>query len=136
MYTYKLLESSVKLAHSILQREAQSAVSLILGDDALHDLLRLVDVLLVAEPSLSLEDAHTNDLIAIIDEFSKKPLQCIIGVGILIDTDHEGSRSTPGLVALVSHIEGQRGHVVLGGLAYRQVVESDMLLKPVVDIHG
>lgn len=97
----------MQLADCILQSEAQSSRAFILGDDAAHNILGFINVLLVEEPGLSLEHTNANDLVAVINKLSQKPLQRIVGVGVLVDADHECSRATSGLITLVSHVQGQ-----------------------------
>lgn len=126
----------MQFADSILQGEAQSSRAFILGDDAAHNVIRLLNVLLLTKSGLSFEDAHADNLVAVIDKLSEKPLQRIVGVSVLVDANHERARPASGLVAFVSDIQSQGWHVVLGSLADGQVVESDMLLKSVIHRHG
>lgn len=80
----------MQLTHGVLQDEAQSAVSGVLEQDILHDIPRILLVLLVASSYATFDDTDADDLVSIVHQFVQQPLQGIVGVGMLVHSHHEG----------------------------------------------
>lgn len=123
----------MELADGIFESEAQRTVSAILGDDVAHGSFGILLVVFrIVRPNVSLEHAHADDLVAVVNQLVEQPLQRIIGVSMLVHADHERARPAPMLVALVADIECHRGGIVLSSFPNGDIVECDMVLEPVV----
>lgn len=81
----------MQLSNSIFENEAQGARFLVLSHDALKDVLGIVLILLVAQSCFFLDDANTYDFVSIVHEFSQQPLEGIVGVCVLVNSNHESS---------------------------------------------
>ena len=133
MHAYQFLKRGMQLANSVLEDEADSSIGSILGQNIAHDILRILLILLVVETSVLFDYSDADNLVAVVYQLIQQPLDSIVRVGVLVDSNHEAARSSPGIVAFVSDVERERESVVLGSLATRYIVETNVVLKPVVD---
>lgn len=124
---HQFLERRMQLASCVLENHADGAVGAILLDDRVHELLGVV---LIRAFGVFFDDAHTHDLVPIVDQLIEKPLQGVVGVCVLVYSDHESTRSSLGLVSPMAHIECEGGRVALRCLAEGEIVECDMLSEP------
>ncbi|KAI6767955.1 hypothetical protein HG530_005964 [Fusarium avenaceum] len=129
--TYQYLEGRVQLANGVFKNDIDGPVIAISVEYTPHNRLRIISILLIRIAQFLLDHTHTHNFVSVIDKLLKQPLQRIIGVSMLVDSDHKASRPAPSLVSLMSNIERERDCVVLGRFAGWNIVKRDMFLEPI-----
>lgn len=107
----------MQLAAGVFKHDADGAIGAVLLENGIHHGLGVVLVRGADAAHVLVDDAHADNLVAVVDQLVEQPLQRIVGVGVLVDADHEGARAALGLVAAVADIERQGRRVALGRFA-------------------
>lgn len=129
--TYQFLKCSVQLADGIFKYNADGTIGTVPGCNSLHDISCIFLIFLGRITNLLFDDTDGNDFVSVIDQFVEKPLKGVVGVAVLIHSNHKSSRPTSSLIPLMSDIERQRRSVVLCRFTDRDIVECDMILESV-----
>ena len=130
--TYHALNGLVHLADRKLEHQTDGPIVGVLLDDLVEQLLSLaavstvLDARLAADLRVLLDDAQTDNLVAVVDELVDQPFERELGVVVLVGAAQEGARPARVLVVAMLAAQGQ-GEVA--GVLVVEGVERDAILK-------
>ena len=110
---YHALNGLVYLADGELQGQTEGLLVRVLVDDLLQEVLSLSSITTLLDAGLAIDlgvlvdDAQTDDLIAIIGQFVDQPFEGELGIIVLIGAAEEGPRTTGVLIIRVLAVQGQ-----------------------------
>jgi hypothetical protein len=84
-----MLESRVQLANGVFKDDIDGPVIAITVKNTSHDPLSSFSIFPIRVTQVLLNYAHTNNFVTVVDKLVQQPLQSIIGVGMLVNSNHK-----------------------------------------------